>query len=109
MLKNAYRTVAVLGVCAAVLTGCKKKETASSGGATPSVAFNASCPIQPEKGVSLRAPTVMYKGTVIGFCCSDCPAKWEEWPESKKDEFVAAQKKALAEQMPKVPGETPDH
>lgn len=109
MPKNAYRTLAVLGICAAMLGGCKKKETAASGNSTPAIAFNTSCPIQPGEAISLRTPTVVYKGNVIGFCCGDCPAKWEAWSEAKKDEYVAAQKKAIADKMPKTPGEAPDH
>lgn len=114
-IRNTYRTIAALGICAAALSGCKKSETpaADAGAVRTKFAFNAACPVQPDKGVSMRAPTVEYKGLTIGFCCEDCPKTWAEWPDSKKDEFVAAEKKALEvegtpAEMPEMP-ETPDH
>lgn len=35
------------------------------------------------------APTVEWKGHVIGFCCPGCDAEFLEWPDDKKDAFVA--------------------
>jgi len=111
-INYAYRTLAALSVCVVTLSGCKKSETpAASGSATTTkIAFNAACPIQPDHGVSYKAPTVEYKDMTIGFCCSDCPETWNGWPESTKDEFIAKEKKAIeADAPPADLPETPDH
>lgn len=109
-LKTTYRTLAVLGICSALLTGCKKEEGSAAGdGSSPALAINASCPIMPENGVSLKAPTVQYNGMTIGFCCAECVDKWNAWPDSKKAEFIAAEKKAKAGNMPENPAGNPDH
>lgn len=112
-ISHAYRTLAVLGIGVAALSGCKKSETPPSqggSGTTRKIAFNAACPIQPDHGVSLKAPTVEYQDMTVGFCCGDCLEMWNEWPESKKDEFIAKEKKAIEAKAPptEIP-ETPDH
>ncbi|MCC6909478.1 MAG: hypothetical protein IT430_16170 [Phycisphaerales bacterium] len=94
----------VLGV--ALLGGCKKQESSSGNGAPAKLAFNASCPVDTGQAVSLKSPTVEYKGVAVAFCCEDCIKTWNEWPESKKDEFVAAAKKKLEEVAPE---EDPGH
>ncbi len=108
-VNHAYRTAAAIGISVAALSGCKKSETpAADSGVTPTrFAFNAACPIDPEKGISFKAPTTEYKGVTIGFCCGDCIKTWEEWPDTKKDEFVAAEKKAMDAETP--PAETPEN
>jgi len=110
-IKHAHRTLAVLGICVAALSGCKKSETPAAGaGAVPAkFAFNAACPIHPDKAVPMKAVTSEYAGVTIGFCNGDCVKTWEEWPATKKDEFIAAEKKALeVDALPEVP-ETPEH
>jgi YHS domain-containing protein len=42
--------------------------------------WNKVCPIKGEE-IDADAPTVEYKGKVIGFCCPGCDAKFQKDPE----------------------------
>ncbi|MFG0331291.1 MAG: hypothetical protein ACF8PN_15495 [Phycisphaerales bacterium] len=92
------RTCLVIGVAAfaLVLTGCSGEETEESAATTPAesavqtVAFNPNCPMMPEHEVDPEAETAEYNGVVVGFCCGDCLAEWNEMSDEKKAEFVAS-------------------
>jgi YHS domain-containing protein len=42
--------------------------------------WNKVCPVKGEE-IDADAPTVEYKGKVIGFCCPGCDAKFQKDPE----------------------------
>jgi len=46
---------------------------------------NAMCPVEKDNAVDPTAPTTVYKGKTVGFCCDDCIKKFERDPDS----FVA--------------------
>jgi len=54
----------------------------------PATIVNDVCPIR-GKEVDPEAPTRVWRGQTIGFCCEDCDAKWDEKSEAEKDEFLA--------------------
>ena len=59
---------------------------------TANATINRMCPIMNE-AVDPEAPTVGYKGHMIGFCCGDCVPEWNELSAAEKDEQL---KKMLA-------------
>lgn len=48
---------------------------------TKPTAINKQCPVNPDHAVDPKAPTVTYKGKVIGFCCEDCIEDFNKDPE----------------------------
>ena len=44
--------------------------------------INALCPVEKENAVDPTAPTTVYKGKTVGFCCDDCIKKFERDPDS---------------------------
>lgn len=106
LLNQGCRLGLTAALCVALLGGCKKQETTSGAGAPRQLAFNASCPVQTDKAVGLKSPTVTYNGVTVAFCCEDCIETWNAWPESQKNEFIAAAKKNLEEV---IPDEHSDH
>ena len=59
--------------------------------------INAVCPIMGNKVDMMNAPkelTRMYKGKKVGFCCTNCPLKWDALTDAEKDQ-------KLKECMPK--------
>jgi YHS domain-containing protein len=51
-------------------------------GEQPAAAVNKLCPVEHENAVDPTAPTTVYKGKTIGFCCDDCIKKFESNPDS---------------------------
>ena len=74
------------------LAGCQSSAKAREA-QTSLGAINDHCPVISFKNVDPDAPTVVYKGHTIGFCCDSCPKKWDSWSEAKKDAYIAKQMK----------------
>ncbi len=101
------RVVGMLAVAVGVLAcagGCASRGSDSaSGSATKDTlprkadgsitAVNAMCPAMPEHPVKKKldeSVVRMYKGKVVGFCCSDCPEQWDAMSEADRDKALAA-------------------
>lgn len=54
--------------------------------------WNAVCPVMGNK-VNPKAPTVEYKGKIIGFCCAGCDATFKKDPEKYMKNLSADGKK----------------
>ncbi len=88
------------------LSGCKSQGgSADSGGGSSAksaiprsadgsiVAVNAMCPAMPEHPVKKKldeSVVRVYKGKVVGFCCSDCPEQWDAMSEADREKALAA-------------------
>ncbi|MBL0869035.1 MAG: hypothetical protein IBJ18_00485 [Phycisphaerales bacterium] len=95
----------VLTVClSAGLSGCKSQGGADSGASSAKsaipraadgsiVAVNAMCPAMPEHPVKKKldeSVVRVYKGKVVGFCCSDCPEQWDAMSDADREKALAA-------------------
>jgi hypothetical protein len=61
---------------------------------------NAYCPISGgplDSNAILESRTREYKGQKIGFCCDNCPKKWDKMTEQEKDKNL---KEALSSASP---------
>lgn len=101
------RVVGMLAVAVGVLAcvgGCASRG-GESGGASAGktsiprsadgsiVAVNAMCPAMPEHPVKKKldeSVVRMYKGKVVGFCCSDCPEQWDAMSDADREKALAA-------------------
>jgi len=81
----SYMTAAILGAFA--LAGCEATQEAEPAPASMGV-INEYCPGMPTHKVSATAPTVMYAGHEIGFCCEGCVSAWEEMSAADKAAFI---------------------
>jgi hypothetical protein len=50
--------------------------------------INRKCPLKPDVRIDPTC-TVMYKGKVVGLCCSDCMDKWKKSPDAYFSKVVA--------------------
>lgn len=103
--RGIVATALMLCVCAG-LSACKSQGgSADSGGASATksaitrnadgsiVAVNAMCPAMPEHPVKKKldeSVVRVYKGKVVGFCCSDCPEQWDAMSDADRDKALAA-------------------
>lgn len=60
--------------------------TQASAGGKP---VNVACPLMPEHPVpESGATTVVYKGQVVGFCCSDCAEAWTSLSDAEREKAL---------------------
>lgn len=83
-------------LCGVAQVGCQ-----TAGSANGPKAFNTTCPVG---GETINAGfTKVHEGTVVGFCCDKCAAKFDKGTEEQKDEMVtkaAANVKAVNQMCP---------
>lgn len=77
------------------VAGCKGDEASQSaradaGDAVALGTINDRCPVM-GGSVNPDAPTAIYAGSRIGFCCAGCIRAWEKMADDQKQAFVAAQ------------------
>jgi hypothetical protein len=54
---------------------------------------NRRCPLHPNEVIT---PPVnerrvrSRRGERIALCCDECPWRWDEWPDERKDDYVRA-------------------
>lgn len=84
---KAIRTLFLAGACIGALAfaGCASSDKTAAAGPV-----NTKCPVS-GKPVD-TAHTVSYKGQTVGFCCGNCPTKWEAMKDADKDAKLAAAK-----------------
>lgn len=79
-LKNVFAALVVVLALAACASGAKA-------GGMDVQPVNANCPLMSDHAVDPEV-TVDFNGHAVGFCCSKCVGKWEEWSDDKKAAFV---------------------
>ena len=60
----------------------KDKKKGEEPAADSTKVINTLCPVEKENAVDPTAPTTVYKGKTVGFCCDDCIKKFERDPDS---------------------------
>ena len=80
------RIIACLFVVFA-LAACKGTDPATQPSGQAEI-VNTMCPIMPTHPIDAEGDTAMVGDHKVGFCCSGCVDKFNEWPESKKTQFV---------------------
>ncbi len=79
-MKNSF----VVAAACLTLAACNSMGAKTDGAM---MTVNDSCPLMADHGVDPDV-TVDYEGYKVGFCCSKCIGKWEEWSDEKKMAYV---------------------
>jgi hypothetical protein len=88
MKRNRTFASILVALClSALIAGCKTDEAAKSDAAMG--AINDTCPVT-QQAVDPNAPTVVYNGSTIGFCCPGCIAGWNKMSDEQKKAYVRA-------------------
>jgi hypothetical protein len=84
-MRNLARVV-ITSVSLLLLAGC-----AGTKGNAPVATMNTKC-VCSGKPVDPKAPTADYQGGKVGFCCDQCPAKWNAMSDADKKAALAKAK-----------------
>ena len=84
MIRQAKNTFVAL-VMVLTLAACASQDAKGSGMEVSTV--NATCPMMSDHDVDPDV-TVDYKGHKVGFCCTKCVGKWNEWSDEKKAGYI---------------------
>ena len=76
--------------CSILLAACAGTSNNTAG--TSQMAVNTSCPMVPDHAVDDTAPTVMFNGQKVGFCCAKCVGGWNKLDDAGKQAKLSAAK-----------------
>ncbi|MCA9311242.1 MAG: hypothetical protein KDA21_08555 [Phycisphaerales bacterium] len=98
-MRRPFVLLVALAVGTAFTTGCSSDNAASTGEYKDDLAsteaeghvatINNICPVGLDP-LPDDAPTRVYKGHTIGFCCDACPDAFMAWDESARDRWLVA-------------------
>lgn len=91
-MSNRLRLSVLLGcgaIAAAALSlgACANREKAGKDSGSAMTASNTVCPVS-GRAMDPEAPTREYKGRTVGFCCDDCPKKWDTSTDAQRDAML---------------------
>lgn len=86
-LRDMFGVAVVATLALWWLGGCSSAQKGGTAAADPQPGQTANlvCPISGKLvAVGVEVPTRNFEGKVVGFCCTNCPAQWDNLPDSEK-------------------------
>lgn len=91
--RTLWSVALVLAVAGVVLlVGCKKKQATPPEPVASVGVVNSQCPIMPANAVDKDVSGGLvrtFKGQKVGFCCGECPLKWDKLTDEQRTQKLA--------------------